>query len=412
MIWKLIMALPDDVRMPLLRSLFTFDVERTSSFQCRLAQGYDEYVRAFTVLRRAFGGAGYAAGYRSDRIHYRAHHMLPTSNVIVEYLNGELIGTTTSVHDSAMGLPAEPQLVGLLDAQRHQGRRIGESSSVAVEKQHRGGGAAFFSMVRFYVLMILHVEGIDDAVISTPRTYAELMRTMFGFTPLTTEPLLYPGDHKQTTWPLHLDMHRAYEVGQQLYAGKPLHRNIAHYIFELGKVECELPSTPFHTTMAPRLTPDEYRELFAGEGTVIPTLNDRERMVIRNAMGPELERLFPGEFSLKSYRPRDPRFEADGTGFVEGTRAACRLRDVSRRGALIQTSSAPRIGSEISIDVEVGRGRRSVVTGRVVRETTAGRYGLQLTHVDSMWDAYLDFLHARLWGQSVEAAEPIRALAG
>ena len=410
MLRKLFLRLPTSVRHPLMRRMFRFDPDRCERYEVRPAKTADEYVAAFQLVCREYEAGGFfdTGDWRrqSGGRLYFPHTVLPTSTVVVALLGDKVVGTTTMIRDSALGLPGNKSFGEATAPLAARGLRLSEMSMLAVEPEHRTGGAVLFALQRYAALATIDYEGIDRAVATMQVVIADALRGLLMFDTLLEKPLVHPLARTKIA-ALSLDCKTVEERSRRYYRDVPRERDLRRFIFTDGRARVRFPASPWRTTLQPKLGPLEFAAAFGDVDDLYAPLSERERLVIHNAFSPAFRAALPAWFPPSPARERETRYDANVPVRMTGDRpGVAQLEQVSAHGALLATSVPLRVGEVLQLEAKLAPDRSARVQARVVRVANTRQYGIAVAAPDDTWSEYVRFLETWLWGIAPVPAQP------
>ncbi|MGH7266360.1 MAG: N-acyl amino acid synthase FeeM domain-containing protein [Candidatus Rokuibacteriota bacterium] len=210
---------------------------------------------------------------RRDRLHaphptgrrVTRFNALPGTRVFVAKDGRRVVGTVTLVQDSAVGLPMDQMYRDELAGVRAQGRRLGEASTLTVDRAYRASGIGI--LMRLYRVLSVHALGVarlDDLCMVVRPHHVRFYETFFPFRRIgPTRP--YPRLEGAPFVGFRADLRvvRAVEMPAAragLLPGTPYEFLFAsrHYDPVLDRLRRDRPGST--------LTPDQVAHFFAGHG--------------------------------------------------------------------------------------------------------------------------------------------------
>jgi hypothetical protein len=109
------------------------------------------------------------------------YHLLPTTEVLVAKLGGEIISTLSLIADGYLGLPMQSMYTKEINQLREEGLRPAEVGCLADRRQSPIRFFEMFSHLARVLVQVAHARDIDALVIATHPRHARLYRRAFGF---------------------------------------------------------------------------------------------------------------------------------------------------------------------------------------------------------------------------------------
>lgn len=146
----------------------------------RTAQNDEDFIRALRLVYRAYIRSGFIDP-TPYQMRVTPYHLLPTTQVLVSVLRGEVISTTTLIGDGELGLPMEDLYAAEVDVRRQKGIRLAEVSCLA---DRRADFERAFGML--VQLMSLTAQTavrlqIDQLLIAVHPRHGAFYERFFGF---------------------------------------------------------------------------------------------------------------------------------------------------------------------------------------------------------------------------------------
>lgn len=146
----------------------------------RIAQCDREVIQALELVYRAYLRSGFI-GPNPFRLRVTPYHLLATSQVLVSFLDGQAITTTTLIGDGELGLPMEDLYGDEVGAKRQAGLRLAEVSCLA--DRRRDFERSFATLVQLMSLTAQAAahQGIDQLLIAVHPRHGAFYQRFFGF---------------------------------------------------------------------------------------------------------------------------------------------------------------------------------------------------------------------------------------
>ncbi|USN46496.1 MAG: hypothetical protein H6626_09740 [Pseudobdellovibrionaceae bacterium] len=218
---------PKQLRHRLYRELLQLPPSPPEGLTIKFAETADEYESAFKLLQVSYADLGLSQ--MDLEIRTTKYHLLPTTQVVIATLKGQVVATLTHIIDSALGLPIEDYTS--IQQLRECGEIISEISSLAVDRDWRHNHGLFMYLTRFTLDHAIQNLGIDSWVIVTHPNARDFYEGLLCFEPLSEE--VFSCDHVKGAagFSQRLDLGKLKENFHKIYAGKPKSKNILDFYF-------------------------------------------------------------------------------------------------------------------------------------------------------------------------------------
>ncbi len=148
----------------------------------RIAQGRNDYLRAFRLVYEAYLTRGYIAPHPA-RIRFGPHYAYRTTRTLIAETRRGVVGTVSIVGDSRLGLPMDMMYSEEVAQLRQARRRLAEATGFAIRVPGRRQNAAiFFALTRFLVQYCYWCR-YDDLLITVHPVQVPFYKQLLGFTP-------------------------------------------------------------------------------------------------------------------------------------------------------------------------------------------------------------------------------------
>lgn len=147
--------------------------------QISLARTQDDLKQAFGLLYRSYVSAGLASS-NSVEMRVTPYHALPTTEVFVAKVRGEVISTLTMTDDNAWGLPME-SMYGQEIAKLRSSKRIAEMGCFADRRESPARFMRVFSALSRFIVQTAHTRGIAALVLAAHPRHAKFYERILGF---------------------------------------------------------------------------------------------------------------------------------------------------------------------------------------------------------------------------------------
>jgi hypothetical protein len=183
-----------------------FCEQTTADIDYKIAATRDERVAAFRLVYKSYLRAGLGEPIAHE-MRVTPYHLLPTTEVFVAVLRGEVISTVSLVADGELGLPMETVYGREVAVHRDRGLFVGEVSCLA---DRRGHFRSFFPVfLKLSRLMVQYArrQGLDELLVAVHPKHARFYRRFMDFE-LIGEETAYPAVRNRPAVALHLDFDR------------------------------------------------------------------------------------------------------------------------------------------------------------------------------------------------------------
>jgi hypothetical protein len=174
-----------------------------SDIELKVATTRHERQAAFELVYHSYLRAGLCAE-NSVGLRYTEFQMLPTTDIIIAKLRGEVISTLSLVRDGELGLPMEEIYPEEVAARRASGVGLAEVSCLA---DRRKGAARFFGLFREMTRLMAQLgtrTGVDELLVAVHPRHAALYRRYMAFRPVGDR-RNYPSVLERPAVALHLN---------------------------------------------------------------------------------------------------------------------------------------------------------------------------------------------------------------
>jgi hypothetical protein len=148
--------------------------------ELKIASTREEWEAAFELLYRSYRRAGLCAenscGFRATK-----YQLLPTTDIFIAKLEGEVISTVSLVRDSEFGLPMEDVYREEVAERRAAGLRLAEVSCLADRRRDAYRFFGLFCELSRLMAQLAIKLGIDELVIAVHPRHASLYRRYMAF---------------------------------------------------------------------------------------------------------------------------------------------------------------------------------------------------------------------------------------
>jgi hypothetical protein len=141
---------------------------------------------AFRLAYQSYLRAG-LCGPSASRLRATPYQLLPSTDIFIARLRGEVISTLSLVRDGELGLPLEAIYMGEVAARRSAGIRIAEVSCLADRRKDEARFFGLFCELSRMMVQMADLEGIQQLLIAVHPRHSRMYRRAMGFTQI--------GDH-------------------------------------------------------------------------------------------------------------------------------------------------------------------------------------------------------------------------
>ena len=195
----------------------------------RTARQLDDVESCLSLVHDAYTRNGIMDPHPA-RIRVIPHHTLPTTEVLLAMMDGEIACTSTMVLDGELGLPMDAIFHDELEIRRLAGRKMAEASCLAQRQNLR---IPLSVVVRLMAMTIQCAKrrGADELLAVVHPHHADFYRGFLGFEAFG-EIKLYPCVRDNPAVALSLDLHMPREVNPRAYKrlfGRPFPEEVLRY---------------------------------------------------------------------------------------------------------------------------------------------------------------------------------------
>jgi hypothetical protein len=182
------------------------DVDDIVDIDCRIAASRKDREAAFRLVYNSYLQLGLGT-MNQHEMRVMPYHLLPTTQIFVAKMRGELISTMSLVIDGAMGLPMESVYGDEVSLLRERGLLLGEVSCLADRRRgFQGFLPVFLHLCQLMVQYARH-ECLDALVVVVHPKHARFYRRFMDFHVLGEE-RTYPTVRNRPAVALWLDFAR------------------------------------------------------------------------------------------------------------------------------------------------------------------------------------------------------------
>jgi hypothetical protein len=344
----------------------------------QLANSQNDFEEALILMHGGRNQMGYASpSEQEEGLWLTKHHALPSTNIIVAKIKGEVIGALTLFGESAFHLPMEEQADLSLFRQNLEGR-VAEFSLPGLKPEWRENKDLLLALYHFALCFGTAYCHYDAFITQVPEDWGMRFRETLRYEPLLLKEKI-PG----------LTFFRSAREGADFRAG-----------FSDGfQPEFHFPERKFFLVAYQSLEPEVLRYLFAERTQLFERLTDLEIRVLKNYYdeGAYAE-VLPNRALVLPFKevPAHRRFPMNCDGHVcedNGRRISIQVLDVSRDGLKIRTSEPLMPGKSYPVTIQIGvRKQSELIAASVWVDSDAHIAGVQVKSADQNWQAMIEYL--------------------
>ncbi len=196
----------------------------SSSYEAKpsigLARTVEDLNQAFSLLYDSYVSAGLTSA-NSLEMRITPYHLLPTTEVFVAKVAGQVISTLTMTGDNARGLPME-KMYGKQIAELRSRTRIAEMGCFADRRQSPARFMRVFTALSRFIVQAAQARGISALVLAAHPRHAKFYERVLGFQHLgglTSCP--YAQGNPAVALVMDFDSLRGTDIHQRLF-GEPI----------------------------------------------------------------------------------------------------------------------------------------------------------------------------------------------
>lgn len=146
----------------------------------KVAASRTEREGAFQLVYRSYLRAGLCSPC-ANQMRVTPYHLLPSTDVFVGVLRGEVISTLSLVRDGELGLPMESVYGDEVERRRAQGLRLAEVSCLADRRKEPARFFGLFCDLSRLMTQMAAAEGIDQLLIAVHPRHARMYARAMAF---------------------------------------------------------------------------------------------------------------------------------------------------------------------------------------------------------------------------------------
>ena len=151
------------------------------TIELRIASTRSHYQQAFRLVHDSYCRAGLSEP-SANGLRVTPYQLLPTSQVFVAIIAGEVVSTLTLIRDGDLGLPIESAYPELIAERRTRGIRVAEVSCLADRRLSPKRFFWLFSELSRLMAQFARAKSIDEIWIVCHPTHANLYERRLAFT--------------------------------------------------------------------------------------------------------------------------------------------------------------------------------------------------------------------------------------
>ncbi len=146
----------------------------------KVASSRDERQGAFRLAYNAYHRAGLCEA-RDEGLRITPYQLLPTTDIIVAILRGEVISTLSLVRDGELGLPVEAVYPEEVRQRRANGLKLAEVSCLADRRKDAARFFSLFSELAQVMIQMADREVVDQLLIAVHPRHARMYCRAMAF---------------------------------------------------------------------------------------------------------------------------------------------------------------------------------------------------------------------------------------
>lgn len=393
--------LPRSTRHAIYRRMAQCDPEPDARLELKIAETQEELEASFRLLHDAYVAAGFMKPDPSG-MRITVYHALPTTTTLCAKYDGRVVGTISMIREGVFGFPM--QAIFDLENVRAKGGQIAEISALAVHPDfRRTGGAILFPLMKFMHQYCSEYFDTRHLVIAVNPDKIELYEALLYFERLQEKVVdSYDFANGAPAVGATLDLAFAAELFKTGYKGRPAHKNLHKYFFQLKLENIKLPHRRYFTTNDPVMTPQLLDHFFNRISPVLERMDDRKKALLWSIYNTyEYRSVLPmlagqalGSHPLRQHQrysikcPAHIVVPSELPAQGQPREFDLSVIELSLSGFQARSLSELPVGQEAEAMVELGKGLVSRVRVRVMRRkhTDEGEfYGFRLDEPDPIW---------------------------
>jgi hypothetical protein len=275
---------PSPIRYKLIRRALRFHPIEDMDFQVGIATRQDEMEQSFRLLHESYLSSG-LINRRSSGLYCNIYNAFPHSILIVAKIGEEVVGTASLIKDSPLGLLADADYLDDDNRHRHNGHRLCEGSSLAVDSRYRGSGRKVsFALLKYLFHYAKDYMDATHAIAVTRPNAEDTYRAIFNF---------------QRNGPKRLDSFIHLEVVnlildctsldrwmRETYPRNGSAKDFAAYFLERNDINLRFPERSNGIAPGPVMTPELLDYFFVQKSDVFRNATQAQLGLVRSAYEP------------------------------------------------------------------------------------------------------------------------------
>ena len=289
----LLNRVPARARFAMYRAMADCDPDPDPRLELKVAETRQELEDCFKILHDAYVASGFMKPDPSG-MRVTIYHALPTTTTLCAKWEGRVVGTISMIREGVFGFPL--QSVFDLEQLRKQHGQIAEISALAVHPEFRKtGGIVLFPLMKFMREYCVKMFDTRHLVIAVNPDRIDLYEALLFFERLRDAPVAeYDFANGAPAVGATLDLQSANAVFKRGYRGRPRHKNLHAYFFELDLPNIKMPQRRYFTTNDPVMTPELLDYFFNQRTQVLENLDNRRKALLWSIYDiPEYRRVLP-----------------------------------------------------------------------------------------------------------------------
>ncbi|HEU4406205.1 MAG TPA: hypothetical protein VFS43_13150 [Polyangiaceae bacterium] len=232
-------VLPRNAQRKLLLRYIRFNEEKLRDVKIYVAESRADVRAALTLVHDVYSAKG-KIKTNAARLHVTKHNALPSTLIFIAKKGDRVIGTTSLVQDSPIGLPIDSMQRKGLDELRAQNLLLCEAVSTVCDEEYRGTGLIFYL---YRAMMHTALRANFDRMVMSAQPKGMLIYEELLCCERFGELAYHPSfTNAQPSGALQLNLKTCEGRGYERFDGLAPYERTPHYIFYGKKVpQIELP---------------------------------------------------------------------------------------------------------------------------------------------------------------------------
>jgi N-acyl amino acid synthase FeeM len=154
-----------------------------SDIELKVADTRCERQAAFELVYNAYCRNGLCAN-GTNGMRFTPYQLLPTTDIFIAKLRGEVVSTLSLVRDGELGLPMEEVFASEVAERRAAGMRLAEVSCLADRRQNSERFFGLFCDLSRLMAQLAAKLGVNELVVTVHPRHAPLYRRYMAFLPV------------------------------------------------------------------------------------------------------------------------------------------------------------------------------------------------------------------------------------